>query len=94
MYAAVCCRHSPQAVGPTAYRAKDAPGGYVPGKTVLIVMFGASAVFACSLTFVHWVWNRRRNAKQLFHQDHNTKQLAEDLSDLTDKQRPSYRYPY
>ncbi|ETS63626.1 hypothetical protein PaG_01925 [Moesziomyces aphidis] len=81
-------------VGPQTYRAKDAPD-YVPAKITLIAMFGAAAVCLTAIGSVHYLWNKQNGllakpteAEAGARDDH------EDLTDLTDKQRTSFRYPY
>lgn len=81
-------------IGPQVYQSKDAPQ-YTVAKTVDFVMFAVSAGFVMCLTAVHFTWNRRRDRQALFADKFDQDgQLDVDLSDLTDKERPSYRYPY
>ncbi|EST09991.1 Major facilitator superfamily [Kalmanozyma brasiliensis GHG001] len=84
-------------IGPQTYRAKDAPD-YVPAKITLITMFGFAALCLIAIGATHYIWNKQNGmlgmgadvegdaAKET--EDH------EDLTDLTDKQRASFRYPY
>ncbi|KAI3624621.1 hypothetical protein CBS14141_003049 [Malassezia furfur] len=81
-------------IGPQVYQSKYAPQ-YTVAKTIDFVMFAVSAGFVMCLTAVHFTWNRQRD-RQASYADKldQEEQLDVDLSDLTDKERPSYRYPY
>lgn len=83
-------------IGPQTYRAEDAPD-YVPAKITLIVMFGLAATCLSSISAFHYVWNRKngllgeKGGEQGWSEDDGSDQ---DLTDLTDKQRVCFRYPY
>lgn len=62
----------------------------------MIVLLFATMLFIASVSVIHWSMNR---AKERQYSSHGlavnmTQQLEMDLSDLTDKERPTYRYPY
>ena len=57
-------------------------------------MFAVSAVFTILLTLVHYLWNRARDRHGANESVDQVKQLENDLSDLTDKERPTFRYPF
>lgn len=78
-------------IGPQTYRAKDAPN-YIPAKITLIVMFGAAALCLAAISAMHYLWNKQRGGA--LAEGDATEDDAEDLSDLTDKQRATFRYPY
>lgn len=81
-------------IGPQVYQDKEKPQ-YTTAKTVDFVMFAVSAGFIMMLSCVHWVWNRQRDKRAAETETLNhDQQLDTDLSDLTDKERASYRYPY
>lgn len=81
-------------VGPQTYRAKDAPD-YVPAKITLIAMFGAAAVCVTAIGTIHYLWNKKNGMLGESSEVEGAKQEDhEDLTDLTDKQRASFRYPY
>ena len=81
-------------IGPQVYQSKYAPQ-YTVAKIIDFVMFAVSAGFVMCLTAVHFTWNRQRD-RQASYADKldQEEQLDVDLSDLTDKERPSYRSPY
>lgn len=80
-------------VGPQVYQDKE--NDYKIAKTIDFIMFAVSAFFIMCLTTVHYIWNRKRDRKAMMveHLDQG-KQIDADLSDLTDKERITYRYPY
>ncbi|WFD01195.1 hypothetical protein MYAM1_003957 [Malassezia yamatoensis] len=81
-------------IGPQVYRSKQEPQ-YTAAKTVDFVMFAVSAGFVMCLTLVHYMWNVQRDKSSASaHKLDQDQQLEADLSDLTDKERSSYRYPY
>ncbi|WFD34157.1 hypothetical protein MCUN1_000993 [Malassezia cuniculi] len=79
------------AVGPQAFAERDKAGGYLPAKINMLVMYAVSGVFICLISFVHWRWNQSRT-EELACDDAEALRVA--LSDLTDKERPTYKYPY
>lgn len=60
----------------------------------MIVLFGVNGLFVMLISAIHKLCNRQRDAKMAsldgLDSDH---QLQVDLSDLTDKERPTFRYP-
>lgn len=63
---------------------------YRQGKLVMCIMFAISIVLITSISLVHLVWNRRREAR---HDGQHDSALSE-LADYTDKELGSFRYPY
>lgn len=81
-------------IGPQIYPS-DSQSDYTTATTVDYVMFAVSAMFVLMLTFVHYVWNCARDRRGLSVESMDPEeQIAADLSDKTDKERASYRYPY
>lgn len=82
-------------IGPQFYPSSGT-SDYTVATTVDYVMFAASAIFVILLTTVHYIWNRRKEHHQEAAMSQLTPEmeLEMDLSDLTDKERPKYRYPY
>ncbi|KAJ1044540.1 hypothetical protein NDA10_006628 [Ustilago hordei] len=93
-------------IGPQTYRVKDAPG-FVPAKITLVVVFGVAAACLVWIGGVHARWNRRNGlggCKDVVSagedgiegEEEGKREVddGEDLSDLTDKQRSRFRYPY
>ncbi|KAJ1031025.1 hypothetical protein NDA18_002249 [Ustilago nuda] len=93
-------------IGPQTYRVKDAPG-FVPAKITLVVVFGVAAVCLVGIGGVHARWNRRNGLggwkdvvsageDRIEGEQEGKREVddGEDLSDLTDKQRSKFRYPY
>ncbi|KAJ1583522.1 hypothetical protein NDA11_004989 [Ustilago hordei] len=93
-------------IGPQTYRVKDAPG-FVPAKITLVVVFGVAAACLVGIGGVHARWNRRNGlggCKDVVSagedgiegEEEGKREVddGEDLSDLTDKQRSRFRYPY
>ncbi|SYW79170.1 related to DAL5 - Allantoate and ureidosuccinate permease [Ustilago bromivora] len=93
-------------IGPQTYRVKDAPG-YVPAKITLVVVFGVAAACLVGIGGVHARWNRRNGLggwkdvvsageDGMEGEEEGKREVddGEDLSDLTDKQRSKFRYPY
>lgn len=79
-------------IGPMTYSVSPNP------KTpmiAMIVLFGVNGLFVMLISAIHKFWNRQRDAKMAsidgIDSDH---QLQIDLSDLTDKERPTFRYPH
>lgn len=61
----------------------------------MIVLLFVTMFFIASVTVIHWFMNRAKERQQALSGTVETEhQLAVDLSDLTDKERPNYRYPY
>lgn len=56
-------------------------------------MCGASAIFTACISLVHSHWNRQKEAQYPHYDASSPAQVEVDLSDLTDKERPTYRYP-
>lgn len=63
---------------------------YHQGKLVMCVMFGVCIVLITSISIIHLLWNRQREAN---HEGENDSKLSE-LADYTDKELRSFRYPY
>lgn len=81
-------------IGPQTYRAKDAPN-YVPAKITLIAMFGAASMCLAGIGALHYLWNKQSGLLgKAVEGEGDREDDQEDLSDLTDKQRTSFRYPY
>ncbi|PWN46940.1 MFS general substrate transporter [Violaceomyces palustris] len=92
-------------LGAQTYRVKDAPD-YIPAKITLIAMFAASSLCLIAISAVHYYWNRKKTSAAAESglstksvelgggESENQEASAEDLSDLTDKERPTFRYPY
>lgn len=89
-------------IGPQTYRAKDAPG-YVPAKITLIAMFAAASACLLGIGATHAVWNKKNGIRgwkdeKVVGREEMGETVdgdnGEDLSDLTDKQRSNFRYPY
>ena len=85
-------------IGPQTYTVKDAPG-YVPAKITMIAMFGAAAVCLMGIGAAHYVWNKKNGLLGMRDVDaveggRKEDDDHEDLTDLTDKQRTNFRYPY
>ncbi|KAJ1031702.1 hypothetical protein NDA13_002091 [Ustilago tritici] len=93
-------------IGPQTYRVMDAPG-YVPAKITLVVVFGVAAACLVGIGGVHARWNRRNGLggwkdvvsageDGMEGEEEGKREVddGEDLSDLTDKQRSKFRYPY
>ncbi|SPC65437.1 probable DAL5 - Allantoate and ureidosuccinate permease [Ustilago sp. UG-2017b] len=93
-------------IGPQTYRVKDAPG-YVLAKITLVVVFGVAAACLVGIGGVHARWNRRNGLggwkdvvsageDGMEGEEEGKREVddGEDLSDLTDKQRSKFRYPY
>lgn len=62
----------------------------------MIVMLFLPILFICIISGVHTLWNVQKDRRML-HEGHaadTTTKLEIDLSNLTDKERPYYRYPY
>lgn len=72
-------------MGPQTYQDKDAPG-YAPAKATMLGMFAAALAFTLCISLIHLLWNRHRTAAR---GEENA-----NLSDLSDKQRPNFKYPY
>lgn len=86
------CVFADQAAGPQAFAERDKANGYMPAKIDMLVMTVASGVFIALVSFTHWCWNKQRdNNPQIYDQE---EALRIALSDLTDKERPGYKYPY
>ena len=54
-------------------------------------MCAASGLFVCLVSLVHWCWNRHK-VDDAGYSEEEAMQIA--LSDLTDKERPTFKYPY
>ncbi|TKY90603.1 hypothetical protein EX895_000601 [Sporisorium graminicola] len=80
-------------IGPQTYRAKDAPN-YVPAKITLIAMFGFASVCLMAIGGTHYLWNKKNGTLSSIDEDGKPIEDQEDLTDLTDKQRATFRYPY
>ena len=52
----------------------------------MLGMFAGALAFTLCISLIHLLWNRDRTAAR-GKEDAN-------LSDLSDKQRPNFRYPY
>lgn len=78
-------------VGPMTYSVSPNP------KTpmiAMIVLFGVNALFIAAISGIHTYWNWMRDAHMPDMGDLDAEeQLQVDLSDLTDKERPTFRYP-
>lgn len=80
-------------IGPQVYPKTGTD--YKVATTIDYVMLVVSAVFMILLSLVHYVWNRQReSSKHALVAFSEQEQLERDLSDLTDKERPEFRYPY
>lgn len=77
-------------LGPQVYSGPT----YDTAITIDYIMFAVSAVFTILLTLVHYLWNRARDRHGANESVDQVKQLENDLSDLTDKERPTFRYPF
>lgn len=79
-------------IGPMTYSVSPDP------KTpmiIMIVLFGLNGIFIICISFIHYVWNNHRNAlAPILDVINAEEQLRINLSDLTDKKRPMFRYPY
>lgn len=61
----------------------------------MVVLLFITMLFIVSVSVIHWFMNREKDRKYPSHDMGNmTLQMKLDLSDLTDKERPTYRYPY
>lgn len=57
----------------------------------MLAMYAASGMFVCLISYVHWLWNRK-HTDELPADDPEAMRIA--LSDLTDKERTTFKYPY
>ncbi|GAC95519.1 allantoate transporter [Pseudozyma hubeiensis SY62] len=80
-------------IGPQTYRAADAPD-YVPAKITLIAMFGFASACLIAIGTTHYLWNKKNGTLGNAAEEDAQVEDCEDLTDLTDKQRSSFRYPY
>ncbi|WFD34156.1 hypothetical protein MCUN1_000992 [Malassezia cuniculi] len=80
------------AAGPQAFAERDKEGGYVPAKIDMLVMLAVSGVLIACVSITHWRWNQRRADNPPAYDEAEALRIA--LSDLTDKERPDYKYPY
>ncbi len=84
-------------IGPQTFRADDAPE-YRRGKTIVAVMYGASAVVLLVLRFVNVLENQRRDRVQAEQgvglDDEETREAVQrsKFMDLTDFEQPHFRY--
>ncbi|OJJ05847.1 hypothetical protein ASPVEDRAFT_199320 [Aspergillus versicolor CBS 583.65] len=84
-------------IGPQTFRADDAPE-YRRGKTIVAIMYGASAVVLLVLRFVNIYENRRRDRVQAEEgvglDDEETRQAVQrsKFMDLTDFEQTRFRY--
>jgi len=62
----------------------------------MVVLLFVTMLFIASVTVIHWYMNRAKEQQCLSRGQtmDMSRQLEMDLSDLTDKERPTYRYPY
>lgn len=79
-------------VGPMTYSASPNP------KTpfyAMVGLFGVNIAFILIISGVHTYWNKKRDASMpsVAAVDAEAQRLI-DLTDLTDKERPTFRYPY
>lgn len=70
---------------------KDKPKEYKPAKINMLAMYAASALFVCLVSFVHWCWNLHK-VDDAGYSEEEAMKIA--LSDLTDKERPTFKYPH
>lgn len=78
-------------VGPITYSVSSNPE--VP-MIAMIVLFGVNGLFILMISAIHKVWNMSRDKRMTsFEGIDSDNQLQIDLSDLTDKERPTFRYP-
>ncbi|CAD6888194.1 unnamed protein product [Tilletia controversa] len=82
------------AIGPQTFRAKDAPS-YTPAKITIMAMFIVCLLCICGVGLVHFTWNKQRK-QYLADAEHAEEKTsaAEDLRDSTDREKPTFRYPY
>lgn len=80
-------------IGPQTYRAKDAPN-YVPAKITLVAMFGFASLCLIAIGSTHYLWNKQNGTLDDSPEGAKVIEDHEDLTDLTDKQRSNFRYPY
>ncbi|WFD00019.1 hypothetical protein MYAM1_002765 [Malassezia yamatoensis] len=78
-------------VGPITYSVSANP------KTpmiAMIILFAVNGGFIIGISGIHRYWNAKRDAEMMrVKPDQETDHLEVDLSDLTDKERPTFRYP-
>ncbi|WWC69761.1 uncharacterized protein I206_103704 [Kwoniella pini CBS 10737] len=76
-------------IGAQIYRAKDAPS-YIPAKITILVTITLHAATLGAIALLHKYWNNR-NAKRT---DHIVEEQNIEFKDRTDKEIPSFIYPY
>lgn len=79
------------AVGAQTFAEHDKKNDYKPAKINMLAMCAGSGLFVCLVSLVHWCWNRHK-VDDAGYSEEEAMQIA--LSDLTDKERPTFKYPY
>lgn len=66
------------------------------GEYITIVFLCVCMLCMISVSVIHHYMNHQRDRHMAAHDStlNQAAQLAVDLSDRTDKERPTYRYPY
>jgi hypothetical protein len=79
-------------IGPQTFRAQDAPQ-YLPAKITVLATQCVGAVLAVVL-FGYYTWSNSRRAHVRPATQCDVSPSGEDLSDVTDRKDPNFRYVY
>ncbi|KAE8231546.1 hypothetical protein CF326_g3432 [Tilletia indica] len=81
------------AIGPQTFRAKDAPA-YTSAKITIMSMFIVCLLCICGVGLIHFIWNKQRKQHLADSEYAEHTSAEEDLRDSTDREKPTFRYPY